>query len=190
MEKKTYVKKLVLKKSIRRFINRIMIVIVIMLVALILSKKDTNIKKIIMENVYEKNFKIIKARELYSKYLGNILPIKKIDIEDDQVFNEKLTYDSKSVYKDGVVLGVTENYLVPSLGDGVVIYVGEKSDYGMTVIIEQTDGVDVFYSNIEPIDIKLYDYVPKGKLVGEAKDNKLYLVFSKEGKYLDYKDYI
>ena len=32
--------------------------------------------------------------------------------------------------------------------------------------------------------------IEKGKLIGEVKDNKLYLVFSKDGKYLNYKDYI
>ena len=39
-------------------------------------------------------------------------------------------------------------------------------------------------------DIKIYDYVQKGTLLGEVVDNKLYLVFQKEGKYLNYKDYI
>ena len=38
--------------------------------------------------------------------------------------------------------------------------------------------------------MKLYDYIEKGSLIGEAKDEKIYLVFSKEGKYLDYKKYI
>ena len=48
----------------------------------------------------------------------------------------------------------------------------------------------MFYANIEPINLKLYDYIEKGSLLGEAKNNKLYLVFSKDGKYLNYKDYI
>ena len=40
------------------------------------------------------------------------------------------------------------------------------------------------------LNLKLYDYIEKGELLGEAKDGKVYLVFSKEGKYLDYKNYI
>ena len=34
------------------------------------------------------------------------------------------------------------------------------------------------------------DYVEKGKLLGEAQDEKLYLVFQKDGSYLNYKEYI
>ena len=38
--------------------------------------------------------------------------------------------------------------------------------------------------------VNLWDYIEKGTLLGETKDNKLYLVFSKNGEYLNYKDYI
>ena len=40
------------------------------------------------------------------------------------------------------------------------------------------------------INNALYDYIEKGKLIGEVKGKKLYMVFSKDGKYLNYKDYI
>ena len=89
-----------------------------------------------------------------------------------------------------MALKVTDNYLVPALESGVVVFIGEKSDYGTTVIIEQTDGIAVFYSNINFVDIKLYDYIEKGELLGEAIDSKIYLVFSKDGAYLDYKNYL
>ena len=39
-------------------------------------------------------------------------------------------------------------------------------------------------------DIKLYDYIEKGNMLGSTKDNVLYLVFQKGGKFLDYKKYI
>ena len=47
-----------------------------------------------------------------------------------------------------------------------------------------------YYANINAMNLKLYDYIEKGTLLGETKDNKLYLVFSKNGEYLNYKDYI
>ena len=80
--------------------------------------------------------------------------------------------------------------MIPALESGVVVFLGEKEEYGTTIIIEQINGVEVFYSNVDALNLKLYDYVEKGKLIGEVKDNKLYLVFSKDGKYLNYKDYI
>lgn len=39
-------------------------------------------------------------------------------------------------------------------------------------------------------NIKMYDYVKKGDLIGEAKDKKIYLLFEEKGKFLDYKKYI
>ena len=92
--------------------------------------------------------------------------------------------------KDGVMLTVEENYMVPTLESGIVVFMGEKDGYGTTVIIEQIDGVDVWYSNIKTNDIKMYDYIEKGSLIGETNGKKLYMVFQKEGAYLDYKKYL
>ena len=36
----------------------------------------------------------------------------------------------------------------------------------------------------------MYDYLKKGSIIGEALDDKLVLVFTKDGKNLDYKKYI
>ncbi len=190
MQKKTVKKRLVLKKSIRRLISRILITIIIFLVASILVKEKPNLKPKIIENIYEKNFQFTKAKTIYQKYFGNILSVDKIVKEEEPVFSEKLTYSKKNTYKDGVALTVNNQYMVPILESGIVVFIGEKQDYGNTVIIEQIDGIDVFYSNIETNNIKLYDYVEKGELLGETKTNKLYLVFQKDGKYLNYKDYI
>lgn len=190
MEKKIVKKRLVLKKHIRTFLTKTMLVVIITLISLITIKKEPNVKKIILENVYEKSFKFTKAKELYKKYFGNIIPLDKVVKEEKPVFNEKLTYKSQNAYKDGVALTVEQNYLVPALESGVVIFIGEKADYGKTIIVEQTNGIALFYSNIEFVDIKLYDYIEKGELLGEAIDSKIYLVFSQEGKYLDYKNYI
>lgn len=190
MNKKTVKKKLVLKKRIRSFLTRCMITIILVLLALIAIKTNSNIKTIITKNVYEKNFKFAKAKDIYQKYFGSILPIDKVVKEEQPVFSEKLTYKKENAYKDGVVLSVDNNYMIPALESGVVVFLGEKEEYGTTIIIEQINGVEVFYSNVDALNLKLYDYVEKGKLIGEVKDNKLYLVFSKDGKYLNYKDYI
>ena len=48
----------------------------------------------------------------------------------------------------------------------------------------------LMYANIKSNDIKMYDYIEKGNLIGEANGKKLYMVFQKQGVYLDYKEYI
>ena len=52
------------------------------------------------------------------------------------------------------------------------------------------DGVDYWYSNITDIGVKLYDYVEDKNIIGHAKDNKLYVLFMKDNKFLDYNDYL
>ena len=118
------------------------------------------------------------------------MSIDKLALEDKQVFQEELTYQKSKSYLDGVKLQVNDNYMVPALESGIVIFMGEKEGYGNTIVIEQIDGIDVYYSNISSDGIKLYEYVEKGKLLGEAEDNQLYLVFQKDGSFLDYKKYI
>ena len=188
--RRTVKKKLVLKKSVRSFISRVLLTVIIFLVGMILVKSDSKIKNIILEQVYNKNFEFTKMRKIYKKYFGNILSIDQLAMKDQQVFQEKLSYQKENSYLDGVKLSVSENYMVPVLESGIVIFIGEKEGYGNTVVVEQIDGIDVYYSNISTEGIKLYDYLEKGSLLGEAQDKKIYLVFQKDGKYLNYKDYI
>lgn len=188
--RKTVKKKLVLKKNVRNFITRALITVIIFLIGMILVKSDSSIKNCILKQVYDTNFKFTKIKSVYEKYFGNILSVDKLAVDEKQVFQERLSYQKANSYLDGVKLKVSENYMVPVLESGIVIFMGEKDGYGNTVVIEQVDGVDVYYSNISTDGIKLYDYVEKGKLLGEAQDEKLYLVFQKDGSYLDYKEYI
>ena len=190
MQRKTIKKKLVLKKSVQIFITRFLLSIIIFLIGLIAIKKNPNLKSNLIENIYEKNIKFTKAKEIYQKYFGNILALEKIVKEEQPVFDEKLVYTKKESYKDGVALTVSNKYMVPILESGIVVFIGPKESYGNTVIVEQINGIDVSYGNVSISNIKLYDYVEKGKLLGEVNENKLYLVFQKDGQKLDYKKYI
>lgn len=188
--RKTVKKRLVLKKSVRNFITRFLITVIIFLVGMILVKSNSDFKNVILDQIYNNNFKFTKIKDFYQKYFGNILSIDQLAVEEQPVFKEKLSYDKATTYLDGVKLKVSDHYMVPVLESGIVIFMGEKEDYGNTVVVEQIDGVDVYYSNILTDGIQLYDYVEKGSLLGEAQDKNLYLTFQKDGEYLNYKDYI
>lgn len=71
----------------------------------------------------------------------------------------------------------------------MVVFIGDKEYYGNTIIIESLDGIYYWYGNISNTSVKLYDYIEKGSFIGEAS-NDLYLVFSKDNKYLNYEEYI
>ena len=180
------------KNSFRKYLKelgiRILIVLIIFLSLSIICKNNDNFKNTINKYAFKDEISFTKIKNIYDKYLGGILPIKK-EITTKKVFNEKLSYSNLSIYHDGVNLIVSESYLVPSIDEGMVVFVGNKDNYGNTVIIENLDGIYIWYGNINTTSLKLYDYVEEGTYIGEVNNN-LYLVFSKDNKYLNYEEYL
>lgn len=171
---------------ISKVFYRFLVTILVTLVVLIVLKKSSRFKSFFHDYVMGVNFNFASVNRLYHDFLGTDLPFdfRKTDL----VFSEKLNYKSIEPYLDGAILVVDNNYLVPAMDDGLVVFSGFKDDYGNTVIIQQANGVDVWYSNLVNIDVKLYEYISRGKLLGECS-NSLYLVFKKDGNVLDYKDF-
>lgn len=179
------------KKSSKK-LTKFLLTIVLTLTTLILLKSNTKLKTMFYEKVFTKNFNFATINKIFKDKFGSPIPFSEtiIQKETTPVFNEKLEYTEKSKYLDGVKLTVTKNYLVPTIESGMVVFIGEKENYGNTVIISGIDGIDIWYSNINASSLKLYDYVEKGSFVGEAKDTNIYLVYKKDGKVLNYEDYI
>lgn len=176
--------------TIFKFVNQFCITAILTLLTLIILKSNSKLKQDFYKHVYEDNFSFSKVNELYKKYFGSSIPFKDFFVSTKQVFNEKLTYTEASIYMDGVKLTVSDKYLVPNQLSGLVVFIGEKEGYGNTVIIQQANGIDLWYGNIEDVNVKLYDYVEQGDLIGNTKDNNLYLVYKKDGEVLNYEDYI
>lgn len=190
-KKNKYNNKVKKNSYINKFIIKTLVLIVVTLSVLIGLKSSLKFKTIFYEKVYNTHFSFAKVNKLYQDVFGSPIPFKDLlKKESMPVFNEKLSYKTASKYYDGVDLEVDDNLLVPILESGMVVFVGEKENYGNTVIIEQIDGVDVWYGNVTNLNIKLYDYVEKGNILGNADGKNLYLVYKKEGKNLDYSKYL
>lgn len=165
-----------------------MVTTIITLICLIGCKKSINFKDKFYQKVYEENFSFAKINNLYQKYFGSLLPFgDKINNNTKPVFSETFTYLSKEKYQDGEKFIVNSNYLMPVIESGMVVFIGEKDGYGNTIIIQQVDGVDTWYSNVNS-NIKLYDYIEKGDVLGEVNGNYLYLVMKKDGNYINYEN--
>jgi Membrane-bound metallopeptidase len=164
------------------------ITVLITLIILINIKKDEKFKDRFYNEVFEKNFNFAQVNSIYQDYFGSSFPFKGI-IDTKPVFNEKLSYNNKEKYLDGVNLSVGDDYLVPVIKGGLVVFIGEKEGYGTVVVIEQVDGIDCWYGNIDMVNVKLYDYVETGNLLGSANKN-LYLVYKMGGKAVPYEDYL
>ena len=173
----------------KNIVLRVLITIIVTLILLIGFKMNNNFKKTFYHYVYEENFPFSTVKNFLQEKFGTSLTFDKI-VTDEEVFNEKLSYKDKSLYHDGVKLTVSSEYMIPSLESGIVVYIGEKENYKQVVIVQQMNGVDVWYGNIKQANVKLYDYVEKGSLIGQVDNKTLYLVFQKEGKFVDYQSYL
>lgn len=178
------------KTKTKNYLNKLLILILLFLINLIAMKSNEEYKDFIYDKIYNNNFSFAKIKNFYNKYLGGVEALDKVVNNTTPVFNETLAYNNESIYYDGVKLEVSSSYLVPVLEDGLVVFVGEKENYGNVIIIQGIDGIDIWYGNMANTSIKLYDYVEKGTLLGEVNENTLYLVYSKDGKYLNYKEYL
>lgn len=123
----------------------------------------------------------------YESIFGTSIPFKDF-LNTEPVFSEKLVYLEKCEYLDGLELTVSNEYLVPALDNGLVLFIGEKEGYGNVVIIENGDGINVWYGNINS-NVKLYDYVNSGELIGSTINDKLYIVYEKNGTILNYEEH-
>ena len=172
-----------------RFINKFLITGLLTVICLICLKKNVFFNQLFYNHVISDNFDFAYFNSLYGEYFGSSIPFSNFFNESKMVFKQELVYDGFSDYNDGVSLNVGSGYLVPVLDTGLVVFIGEKEGYGNTVIVEQSDGVDVWYSNLSRVNVSLYEYVFNDNCIGEC-DNNLYVVFKKDGNVLDYREYI
>lgn len=176
------------KKYIKDFITRCLLCIILFLViSIICNFSDENLLWF-KNNIYSNNINFSFFNNVYNKYISKYLPFNVY--EEKIVLSEGLVYESKKEFLNGVSLNVGDNYNMYSLCGGIVVYIGEKEGLGETVIIQGTDGVDYWYSNLENLSVNLYDYIEKDTLVGVSKSDEIFLTFVKNGEYINYEEFI
>ncbi len=189
-EKKDDDNKSTLSKFLFTILIKSLIVVLLFLSSMIFIRQNDKNKKIFKEKVYNNSLSFTKIYNLYSKYLGDALPFKDT-IKDDtkKVSNEKITYSSIKKEGDDYLLVVPSNYTLQSIKSGIVIEVKKDDKYKNIVKIQDKSGVNITYKNLSEVEVKLYDYVEKGEILGSTSD-KLYINFEKDGKYLSYEKYL
>lgn len=189
-EKKDDDNKNTLSKFLFTILIKSLIVVLLFLSSMIFIRQNDKNKKVFKEKVYNNSLSFAKIYNLYSKYLGDALPFKDT-IKDDtkKVSNEKITYSSIKKEGDDYLLVVPSNYTLQSIKSGIVIEVKKDDKYKNIVKIQDKSGVNITYKNLNEVEVKLYDYVEKGEILGSVS-NKLYINFEKDGKYLSYEKYL
>ena len=173
------------KKKFKSFINRVLISLCLLIICLILIKVSPKAKDFIKTKVFNSAFNFSLVNKYYEKYFGSLNINKSVD---SQTVSGQISYEEGEKYLDGVSVKTLGNN-VHAIESGIVIFKGNKDGYNDTVIIQTSNGYDMWYGNLKNINVNIYDYVNKNDLISESND-KLYLVINKDNKFYTYKEYL
>ncbi len=185
-QKNTYLLKVGKNKKLSNFLTKVLVSVIFFLVSLIYIRNDASNAVIYKKYVFSETLPFTKIKQAYENLFGEAVPVAN---KEKTVFGGSLVYKNIEPYQDGEKLTVSANSLVSNLTGGIIVYIGEKEGYGNTVIIQGNDGADIWYGNLQNVNVKLYDYVEKDTTIGETMDDTLYLVIKKNDTYLKYEDY-
>ena len=182
------------KSMISKFLFSVLIktlvVVAIFLCTLIYIKKDDKNKENIKKIVYQNSLSFAKIYNVYKKYLGDVIPFKNTFKEDaKKVSQDKITYEKIEKDGNGYILTVSQVYPVSSIKSGIIVELRKDDKYNNIIKIQDKNGLNITYGLLDEVDVKLYDYVEKGQLLGKCT-KKLYLIFEKDSKYLSYEEYL
>lgn len=96
----------------------------------------------------------------------------------------------------GILVETAINQNVNAVQGGTVVYIGEKTDIGLTVAVSHSDGSETWYGQLSETSVQLYDMVRAKQVVGKvaAQDGAgvgaYYFALKKDGKFIDPKQVI
>lgn len=181
-------KDLKVSKYLKKLITRILLSIILFLIVAITNKIDNQKKLLIDKYLFEDSFQFTKINKIYKNFFGNLLP-KSIN-KDILVFNkDDVKNKNHEKYKNAEKIFVSKSYPVSAYTGGIVVFIGNKNDYGNTVIIQGNDGIDYWYSGLMNISINLYDYIETNTLIGETEKDYFYILLEENNQFLDYDEY-
>lgn len=184
-KKPSYLKSLFFKTFIKS-----LVVVILSLGSLIYIKQSDSNKKKFKNIVYNNNLSFAKIYSAYKKYLGDIVPFKNTFKDNTKIVSgDTISYSQITKDENGFLLSVSKDYIVNSIYAGIVIKTENSDKYKNIITIQDKNGLNISYGNLNEVSVKIYDYVEKGELLGNC-DDKLYLIFEKDGKYLSYEEYL
>ena len=178
------------QKYLSNLLSKFLLSIIFLMVSIILIKSNSNIKTFYQKDILTKQINFTKFNDFYTKYFGNILPdYTGPSVPTHMASNTEFDYNNGTPYLNGTKLETTENYPVPIITSGIIVFLGEKDSLGPTCIVQGIDGIDIWYSHIDTSSLNLYDYVTEGKILAPTESNYFYLTIDSNGNYLTYDTY-
>lgn len=167
--------------------SKILISIIFILLSCIYIHWDSKNLETYKTTVFESNLTFAKMNQWYHEMFGEILPT--VASPTETLASNTPSSLIQEEYLDGYKVKTTAGSPIQAQASGILVYLAEKDGYGNTAIIQGIDGVDIWYGNLVDTNVKLYDYIEAGTILGNAKEEYYYTVFYKDGKKVTYEDY-
>lgn len=171
-------------KRVSKFFTKVLICLIILLISLIGVRQSETIRDFYKKYVYEDSFKFMDFKKLYNKYFG-----KFEKNEDQMVIGNTSLFSNPTTYLNGESFSVPSQSAIENISGGIVVFTGQKDGYNNTVIVQTSDGYDIWYGNLSTVGVNIYDYIEANTIIGTSNEN-LYLLITKDSKYYTYNNYL
>lgn len=172
-----------MKKYVYNLFFRIFIAFSLFIIICFLYNNDKTYKyidNIIFDSSIDFAYIRSKTKLLLGKFTG----------KSTYVLSEKLEYKKVEKYNNSFKFITDPNYVIKNTKAGTVIYIGEVESLGNSISIEIDSGEILTFSNLDNINVNIYDYINEGTILGSVKEDYFYLTIEKDNQYLEYEDYI
>ena len=155
-------------------ISKLFTVIIFTMIVIIISNNSPKFRDFLTNDVLNSTMDFSKINKFINR-LTNVF-------ENNEVLNvsKEVVSDSEE-YLDGVKYKVEKNSDIVLKDSGIVTYIGKKKGYNNTIIIQQSNGYYAWYGNIKE-NVKLYDFIEKGSVIGSSLSNEYYYALFKDDK--------
>lgn len=147
-----------------------------------------------IKNVMNESFDYEALTTWYQAHIGaipSILPAydERIGSHIETAFTSPVSGHTVQgdIEQSGVVRIDTSDRTVTSIGRGLVQYVG-TNNYGMTVRVLHTDGIEAIYSGLESVQVEKNRWLEEGALIGHT--SVLYFSLKMGEQYVNPEDVI
>ena len=171
--------------NISKMFSKLLYCLIFFLSSLIFTSISDKNLALYKKYVFEDTFEFMSFRNFYEKLSSSNHNKKE---ETKMVFGTGLEFTNITSYQNGQSLEIGTEVPINTLSGGIVVFSGEKEGFNNTVIIQGSDGYDIWYGNLDNIDIQIYDYIDAGDVFATASKN-LYLLITKDSQYFTYEEY-
>lgn len=174
-----------------KHVNRILLLIVLFLGVAVYMRTSEDARTNVFNRMFNENFSFHRYSQVVRTVFGELNPLRTSPSSNAvAVFGEQFVYESKTAHEDGVKLTVSDNFTVPALQSGIVVFIGERDGIENLVIVQGVDGIDTWYSGIDNLDVRIYEYIERGSSLGRMSGNELFLMFKRDGEALEYEQHL